>query len=73
MVSVWDTEFARFPDMQKKLAMLYLANDVLQNSRKKGAQFVQEFYRILPKAVKHMLKHGDASVRLAFAMLLLTV
>ena len=62
MVATWDSEFARVSDMQKKLALLYLANDVLQNSRKRGPQFVQEFYRILPKAIRHMLKHGDASV-----------
>ena len=63
MVSTWEVEFFnRSPDVQKKLALLYLANDVLQNSRKKGPQYVQEFYRALPKALKHVVKHGDGSV-----------
>ena len=42
--------------------MLYLANDILQNSRKKGPEFVNEFYRALPRALQHMLKHGDEKV-----------
>ena len=57
----WEGEFARAP-MQKKLAMLYLANDILQNSRKKGPEFVHEFHRTLPRALQHMLKHGDDKV-----------
>lgn len=64
VVSTWEVEFFnRSPDLQTKLALMYLANDVLQNSRKKGTQYVQEFYRTLPKPVKHLLKHGDSNVR----------
>jgi regulator of Ty1 transposition protein 103 len=63
IVVTWETEFAKAPNMQKKLAMLYLANDILQNSRKKGPEFVNEFYRALPRALHHMLKHGDDKVR----------
>lgn len=60
----WEAEFAR-ASMQKKMAMLYLANDILQNSRKKGPEFVNEYYRTLPRALQHMLKHGDNKVRAA--------
>ena len=59
----WEAEFARAP-MPKKLAMLYLANDILQNSRKKGPEFVYEYHRALPRALQHMLKHGDDKVLL---------
>lgn len=62
VVSVWEAEFGRTTDMQKKMALLYLANDVLQNSRKRGTHFVVDFYRALPAATRHMLKHGDANV-----------
>lgn len=41
---------------------VYLANDILQNSRKKGPEFVNEFHRVLPRALKHILKHGDEKV-----------
>lgn len=34
VVSSWDAEFVRAPP-QRRLLMLYLANDILQNSRKK--------------------------------------
>lgn len=63
MVAAWEAEFARAPNMQKKLALMYLANDVLQNSRKKGPEYVNEFFGALKKPVQHMLKHGDAKVR----------
>ncbi|EIE19618.1 DUF618-domain-containing protein [Coccomyxa subellipsoidea C-169] len=49
--------------MQKKLCLMYLANDILQNSRKKGPEFVNEFYHTLPRPVHHLLKHGDAKVQ----------
>ena len=62
IVITWEAEFAKAPNMQKKLAMVYLANDILQNSRKKGPEFVNEFYRTLPRALQHMLKHGDDKV-----------
>ena len=61
VVSVWDAEFAK-ASVPKRLALTYLANDILQNSRKKGPEFVMEFFRVLPKAMKHLLKHGDAKV-----------
>ena len=63
-MSVWEQEFVKMP-MPKQLAMAYLANDILQNSRKKGPEFVHEFYRTLPRAVRHMLKHGDEKVKRA--------
>lgn len=64
VVAIWEQEFVKMP-MAKQLAMSYLANDILQNSRKKGPEFVHEFYKTLPRAVKHLLKHGDDKVRRA--------
>lgn len=33
---------------------MYLANDVIQNSKKKGPEFGKEFEMVLPKAFEHM-------------------
>lgn len=38
----------------KKLTFIYLANDVIQNSRKKGPEFRNEFAPILAPALKIM-------------------
>jgi hypothetical protein len=62
VVQTWESEFVRAPNMQKKLCMMYLANDILQNSRKKGPEFVNEFYHTVPRPIAHLLKHGDAKV-----------
>lgn len=38
----------------RKLTFMYLANDVIQNSKKKGPEFGKEFETVLPKAFEHM-------------------
>lgn len=38
----------------RKLTFMYLANDVIQNSRKKGPEYGQEFGVQLKKAFEHM-------------------
>ena len=63
VVGVWEAEFARAPSAQKKMALLYLANDILQNSRKKGPEYVHEFFRALPRPLQQLLKHGDDKAR----------
>ena len=37
----------------KKLTFMFLANDVLQNGKRKGAEFLGEFKHILPSAFQH--------------------
>ncbi len=37
----------------KKLTLLYLANDVVQNSKKKGPDYGRDFKIVLPMAYKH--------------------
>ena len=41
---------------------MYLANDVIQNSKKKGPEFGKEFENVLPKAFDH-LKSCDARTK----------
>lgn len=37
---------------------MYLANDVIQNSKKKGPEYGKEFGEVLVDAFKHMAKTG---------------
>ncbi|PON54200.1 RNA polymerase II-binding domain containing protein [Trema orientale] len=45
--------------MTEKVPLLYLANDILQNSKRKGNEFVSEFWKVLPAALKDVLQKGD--------------
>lgn len=45
--------------MAKKVPLLYLANDILQNSKRKGNEFVTEFWKVLPSALKAVVSDGD--------------
>jgi regulator of Ty1 transposition protein 103 len=38
---------------------LYLANDILQNSKRNGTEFVEEFWKVLPGALKNVSENGD--------------
>lgn len=38
----------------KKLTFMYLANDVIQNSKKKGPEYGKEFSNVLPKVFSHI-------------------
>lgn len=45
------------------MPFLYLANDILQNSRRKGPEFVNEFWTVLPRVLRDVVVSGDESVR----------
>lgn len=62
IVQRWDRAF-RSSDMDKRLILIYVANDVIQVSKPQGKQFMEAFHRLLPEAFKHMLKHSDAAVQ----------
>ncbi|XP_070492160.1 regulation of nuclear pre-mRNA domain-containing protein 1B [Chironomus tepperi] len=51
IVSIWMKELSKAPS-NRKLVFMYLANDVIQNSKKKGPEFGNSFATILPKAFK---------------------
>ena len=40
----------------RKLTLIYLANDVIQNSRRKGTEYKNEFLRALPRALHLIAK-----------------
>ncbi len=64
VVRLWEAEFAKAP-MERQIAMLYLANDILQNSRRKGPEFINEFYHVMPRPISHLLRTGDAKASLS--------
>ncbi|KAI8908807.1 hypothetical protein DFJ77DRAFT_473352 [Powellomyces hirtus] len=41
----------------RKLSFLYLANDVVQNSRRKGDEFVKEFAKVFPETLPHVFRY----------------
>lgn len=42
--------------MPRKLTFLYLANDVIQNSKRKGPEFTQDFAPVIVDAFKHVYR-----------------
>ncbi|KAK9061649.1 hypothetical protein SSX86_018832 [Deinandra increscens subsp. villosa] len=58
VVETWARQFHCSPRDQR-LAFLYLANDILQNSRRKGSEFVAEFWKVLPDALRDVIDNGD--------------
>ncbi|XP_044466656.1 regulation of nuclear pre-mRNA domain-containing protein 1A-like isoform X2 [Mangifera indica] len=58
VVETWDRQFHCSP-RERRLAFLYLANDILQNSRRKGSEFVGEFWKVLPDALRDVMDNGD--------------
>ncbi|VFQ81521.1 unnamed protein product [Cuscuta campestris] len=62
VAATWDKQF-KSSEMVLKVPLLYLANDILQNSKRKGNEFVTEFWKFLPSAVKDLVENGDSSAK----------
>ncbi|XP_048253429.1 regulation of nuclear pre-mRNA domain-containing protein 1B-like isoform X1 [Haliotis rufescens] len=58
IVQVWHREIMK-GKTSKKLTFFYLANDVIQNSKKKGPEFTRDFATVLPDAVRIASKDAD--------------
>lgn len=58
IVQTWDKQFHSF-GKEQKIPFLYLANDILQNSKRNGTEFVEEFWKVLPGALKDVSENGD--------------
>ncbi|PKA58086.1 hypothetical protein AXF42_Ash019312 [Apostasia shenzhenica] len=58
VVQTWDKQF-HISKKEQKIPFLYLANDILQNSRRNGTEFVGEFWKVLPSAIKDVYENGD--------------
>uniref|UniRef100_A0A1A8HPL3 Regulation of nuclear pre-mRNA domain containing 1B n=1 Tax=Nothobranchius korthausae TaxID=1143690 RepID=A0A1A8HPL3_9TELE len=53
IVKVWHRELKKAKS-NRKLTFLYLANDVIQNSKKKGPEFTKDFETVLVDACSHV-------------------
>jgi len=62
IVTTWFTELQRVKP-KKKMALMYLANDILQNSRKKGPEYSKEFGNVLPNAFTHCCVDQDDATK----------
>eukprot|EP01102_Stenamoeba_stenopodia_P012469 TRINITY_DN3951_c1_g1_i2.p1 TRINITY_DN3951_c1_g1~~TRINITY_DN3951_c1_g1_i2.p1 ORF type:complete len:400 (-),score=68.24 TRINITY_DN3951_c1_g1_i2:368-1567(-) len=60
-VEIWDREL-RKTSKDRKLLYIYLANDIVQTSRKKGNEFLDEFAKVLPAAFTHTATGADGKV-----------
>ncbi|KAJ4810155.1 Regulation of nuclear pre-mRNA domain-containing protein 1B [Rhynchospora pubera] len=69
VVDTWEQQFHCAP-REQRIAFLYLANDILQNSRRKGVEFIAEFWRVLPGALADVLRKGGESGRSSVLRLL---
>lgn len=58
IVRVWHKELKKAKS-SRKLTFLYLANDVIQNSKKKGPEFTREFEGVLVDACSHVARETD--------------
>ncbi|KAK1316917.1 hypothetical protein QJS10_CPA05g00668 [Acorus calamus] len=58
VVETWEKLF-NSSQKDKRVSFLYLANDILQNSRRKGSEFVNEFWKVLPGTLRSVSEDGD--------------
>lgn len=70
VVEIWDRLF-QSAQQEQLVSFLYLANDVLQNSRHKGSEFVSEYLKVLPSALKFVHETGNENCRKAASRLVL--
>lgn len=68
IVETWDKAFSS-AQREQRVSFLYLANDILQNSRRKGSEFVNEFWKVLPAALKNVYENGDENGKKAASRL----
>lgn len=54
----------------RKLTFLYLANDILQNSRKKGSEYLKDFANIMLEAIENISKYSDDKIRFTIERIL---
>ncbi|THG05242.1 hypothetical protein TEA_013687 [Camellia sinensis var. sinensis] len=72
IVETWD-KASSAAQREQRISFLYLANDILQNSRRKGSEFVNEFWKVLPAALKNVYESDDDHGKKAACRLKLAV
>jgi len=69
IAEVWYQELYQ-ANGSRKLSLLYVANDIIQTSRKDGREFPEEFYKYLPKVLVHLNEGKDEKVKQSVRRLL---
>ncbi|XP_013790680.1 regulation of nuclear pre-mRNA domain-containing protein 1B-like isoform X2 [Limulus polyphemus] len=69
IVQVWYRELLKAKP-SRKLTMMYLANDVIQNSKKKGPEFSREFLSVLCKAFHNVTDVPDEKTQIGVKKIL---
>lgn len=57
VVGTWASQLSQAPS-GRKLAFILLCNDICQQSRKRGSEYIEAFARALPGALRHVCKHS---------------
>ena len=70
IVKIWLKELINSTKSERKLTFIYLANDMLQNSRKKGYEYMTEFSAVLGDAIENTAKYSDEKVRFTLERIL---
>lgn len=63
IVQTWLRSLLAAKNCDRKINFIYLANDILQNSRKKGDEFLKEFLSALPEAINNTSLVADSKTR----------
>lgn len=58
IVAIWVNHLNSSEKVQK-IPLLHLANDILQSSKRKGDEFITEFWKVLPSVFKDIIKNGN--------------
>jgi len=68
-IQVWDREVFK-ANKERKIVFLYLANDIMQTSRKKGGEFIKEFSKVLQGVIIHVYRECDGEEKKGILRLL---
>ncbi len=63
IVQTWLQQLLAASNCDRKITFIYLSNDILQNSRKKGSEFLKEFLNVLPQAIENTSRVADTKSR----------
>ena len=63
VIATWLAELIKTARAERKLTFIYLANDILQNSRRKGDEYLNEFRQVLREAFEHTALYSDEKTK----------
>lgn len=70
VANTWLRELQQAAKPERKLTLMYLANDILQNSRKKGEEYLKEFTHVLEQAIENTSRFSDSNTRFTLERIL---